>query len=192
MDRRQFVKRAGIGTVGLGALVASPSAVGAHRKGDGHQHFTLVSISRTSAVESLDHALILEGVGSFKAKTGHADRNGGGNFVHVTFSPVFPMGQSLVASGTWHVNDFVSYTDVGLPSYGRIQPSIIVVTVVLRPDAGGSFDGTLLVACNVGFVPLNTGEPEGFQLNIPGLGFDFDTPIVGLTHISIPEGDSSA
>ena len=191
MDRREFVKRAGVGTVGLSALAVAPSALGAYRKGDGHQHFSLVAISRTSAVETTDHALVLEGAGSFKAKSGHADREGGGNFVHVTFSPAFPEGQSLVASGTWHVKNFVSYTD-GLPAYGRVQPSLLVVTVVLRPDAGGSIGGTLLVACNVGFAGLLTGEPEGFKLNLPAAGFNFDTPIVGLTHISIPEGASSA
>jgi hypothetical protein len=191
MHRREFVKRAGIGTVGLSALAVTPAAMGAYRKGDGHQHFSLVALSRTSVVEPLDHVLILEGAGSFKATTGHADHGGGGNFVHVTFTPAFPTGQSLVASGTWDVTGFVSYTD-GLAAYGRIQPSIVVVTVDLHPDGGGSIAGTLQVACNVGFVPLDTGQPEGFKLNLPAAGFNFDTPILGLTHISIPEGASSA
>jgi hypothetical protein len=102
------------------------------------------------------------------------------------------MGQQLVASGKWNVTGFVSYTDgpVALPDYGRVRPSILVVTVVLRPDAGGSLAGTLQIACNVGFAGINTGEPEGFKLSVPG--FNFDTPFAGLTHISIPEGASSA
>jgi hypothetical protein len=192
MDRRQFVKHAGIGTLGLGALAASPVAVAGYRKGDGHQHFSLVSLSGTSAAEvESDNVMLLEGAASFKAKTGQVDREGGGNFNHIRFTPAFPAGQQLLASGTWEPTGFVSYTST-LPDYGRVRPSIVVVTVALHPDGGGSFEGTLLVACNVGFAGLLTGQPEGFKLNLPGRGLNFDTPLVGLTHISIPEGESSA
>src|SRR5919106_4080438 len=193
MDRRQFVKRAGIGSLGLGALVAtSPTALAGFRKGNGHQHFSLVALSGTSEAEAgEDHVLVLEGAGSFKAKNGRVDRQGGGNFVHVRFAPAFPAGEQLVASGKWEVTGFVSYT-AGLPDYGRVRPSILVVTVVLHPDGGGSLDGTLQVFCNVGFAGILTGEPEGFRLNLPGAGINFDTPLLGLTHISIPEGESSA
>jgi hypothetical protein len=192
MDRRQFVKHAGIGTLGLGALAASPVALAGYRKGDGHQHFSLVSLSGTSAAEAgSDNVMLLEGAASFKAKTGQVDREGGGNFAHIRFTPAFPVGQQLLASGTWEPTGFVSYTST-LPDYGRVRPSIIVVTVVLNPDGGGSFEGTLLVTCNVGFAGLLTGQPEGFKLNLPSLGLNFDNPLVGLTHISIPEGESSA
>ena len=192
MDRRQFVKHAGIGTLGLGALAASAVAVAGFRKGDGHQHFSLVSLSGTSAAEvGSDNVMLLEGAASFKAKTGQVDREGGGNFNHIRFTPAFPAGQQLLASGTWEPTGFVSYTST-LPDYGRVRPSIVVVTVALHPDGGGSFEGTLLVACNVGFAGLLTGQPEGFQLNLPSLGLNFDNPLVGLTHISIPEGESSA
>jgi hypothetical protein len=193
MDRRDFVKRVGIGSLGVGALAVTPTALAGYRKGDGHQHFSLVSFSGTSVAEGgSDNAMLLEGAASFKAKNGQVDREGGGNFAHIKFTPAFPMGQELLASGKWEPTGFVSYTTTGLPNYGRVQPSIIVVTVVLEPDAGGSLEGTLQVACNIGFVPLLTGQPEGFKLNLPGAGLNFDTPLVGLTHISIPEGESSA
>ena len=198
MDRRQFVKHAGVGSLGLGALAASPTALAGFRKGNGHQHFSLVALSGTSAAESgEDHVLVLEGAGSFKAKNGQVDREGGGNFVHVRFTPAFPTPtspavQEIVASGKWEVTGFVSYTRRGLPDYGRVRPSILVVTVELHPDAGGSLAGTLEVICNVGFAGISTGQPEGYRLNIPTAGLNFDTPLVGLTHISIPEGESSA
>jgi hypothetical protein len=175
MDRRQFVKHAGIGTLGLGGLAVTPTALAGYRKGNGHQHFSLVSLSGTSAAEvGSDNVMLLEG-----------------NFNHIRFTPAFPAGQQLLASGKWEPTGFVSYTST-LPDYGRVRPSIIVVTVALHPDGGGSFDGTLLVACNVGFAGLLTGQPEGFKLNLPSLGLNFDNPLVGLTHISIPEGESSA
>src|SRR5919106_5571673 len=191
MNRRQFFKRAGVGSVGVGALAVTPPALAGFRKGDQHQHFSLVALSRTSAVEAPDRVMVLEGAGSFKEKTRQVDRQGGGNFVHVQFTPAFPAGQQLVASGKWEGTGFDSYT-AGLPDYGRVRPSILVVTVVLHPDAGGSLDGTLQVICNVGFAGISTGEPEGFRLNLPDAGINFDTPLVGLTHISIPEGESSA
>jgi hypothetical protein len=192
MDRREFVKRAGIGSIGVGALAVTPTALAGYRKGDGHQHFSLVSLSGTSATEvGSDNVMLLEGAASFKAKNGQVDREGGGNFAHIRFTPAFPAGQQLLASGKWEPTGFVSYT-AGLPDYGRVRPSIVVVTVVLHPDAGGALDGTLLVACNVGFAGLLTGQPEGFKLNLPGAGLNFDTPLAGLTHISIPEGESSA
>jgi hypothetical protein len=192
MDRRQFVKHAGIGSLGLGALAVTPAALAGYRKGNGHQHFSLVALSGTSAAEAgFDDVLVLEGAGSFKAKNGQVDREGGGNFVHVRFTPAFPTGQQLVASGKWEVTGFVSYTS-NLPDYGRVRPSILVVTVDLHPDVGGSLAGTLQVICNVGFAGLLTGQPEGYRLNLPGAGINFDTPLVGLTHISIPEGESSA
>src|SRR5215211_2023069 len=140
MDRRQFVKHAGIGSLGLGALSVTPAALA-----------------------GFDHALVLEGAGSFKAKNGQVDREGGGNFVHVRFTPAFPMGQQLVASGKWEVTGFVSYTS-NLPDYGRVRPSILVVTVDLHPDVGGSMAGTLQDICNVGFAGLLTGQPEGYRL----------------------------
>jgi hypothetical protein len=190
MNRRQFIKHAGIGSLGVGALATPSTALAGFRKGNGHQHFSLVALSGTSAEETgEDHVLVLEGAGSFKAKNGQVDRQGGGNFVHVRFRPAFPQGQELVASGKWKVTDFVSYT-ANWPDYGRVRPSILVVTVDLHPDAGGSLPGTLQVICNVGFAGISTGEPEGYRLSLPGI--NFDTPLVGLTHISIPEGESSA
>ncbi|MGH2657840.1 MAG: twin-arginine translocation signal domain-containing protein [Actinomycetota bacterium] len=189
MDRREFLKRAGIGSIGLSTLAVTSPALAGYRKGNGHQHFSLVALSSTSASEATNHVMILEGAGSFKAKTGQVDPKGGGNFIHVEDFP--SPGSGPFASGKWNVKRFVSY-DAGPPfgDYGRIRASILVVTVVLRPDAGGSLEGTLEIACNVGFAGIQTGEPEGFKLSVPG--FDFDTPFLGLTHLSIPEGASSA
>jgi hypothetical protein len=191
MDRREFVKRAGVGSIGLGTLAVTPAALAGFRKGDGHQHFSLVAISTTSAAEATNHAMVLEGAGSFNVKTKHVDHQGGGNFVHIENFPTGLPGP--LASGTWDVTGFVSYVrTTPVSDYGRIRSSILVVTVVLRPDAGGSLEGTLEVICNVGPAGISTGQPEGFRLNLPAAGFNFDTPNTGLTHISIPEGASSA
>jgi hypothetical protein len=188
MDRRQFIKRAGVGSVGLGALAASPSALAGRPgfpKGDGHQHFTLVAISRTpTPVGGINHWMVLEGAGTFKPRARHAD--GGGNFVHLNGDA--PLA-GPIASGKWKVQDLVDYGSL-VGRYGRVQASVLTVSVELRPDAGGQIPGTLIVTCNVGFANLLTGRPEGFELSAAGL--NFNTPVAGLTHISIPEGESSA
>ena len=188
MDRGEFVKRVGVGSIGLGALAAGPVALAARPgfpKGNGHQHFTLVALGRTAApVGGINHWMVLEGAGTFKASAGHAD--GGGNFVHLNGDVPLPRP---IASGKWAVQDLVSYGTV-VGRYGRIQASVLTVAVQLNPDAGGSLPGTLIVTCNVGFANLLTGRPEGFELSVAGL--TFNTPIAGLTHISIPEGESSA
>jgi hypothetical protein len=94
-----------------------------------------------------------------------------------------------IASGKWRVKNLVNYGTV-VGRYGRIQASVLTLNVELHPDAGGSLTGTLIVTCNVGFANLLTGRPEGFELTAGGL--NFNTPVAGLTHISIPEGESSA
>ncbi len=189
MDRREFVKRAGVGSVGLGALAASPAALGGRPgfpKGGGHQHFTLVALTRAAPVgDGIDHMMVLEGAGTFKASPGHAD--GGGNFVHFNWAAP---GTTPIASGKWEVTDFLTYS-TPVADYGRVRASILTVRAQLEPDAGGSFPGTLLIACNVGFVPILTGQPEGFKLSLDA-GLNFNAPFTGLTHISIPEGESSA
>jgi hypothetical protein len=186
MNRREFVTRAGLGSIALGALGASPAgARPGFPKGDNHQHFTLVALSRTPApVEGINHWMVLEGAGTFKASAGHAD--GGGNFVHLNGSA--PLA-GPIASGKWQVQDLLEYGSLA-GRYGRVQASVLTVSVELRPDAGGRVPGTLIVTCNVGFANLLTGRPEGFELSAAGL--NFSTPITGLTHISIPEGESSA
>jgi hypothetical protein len=192
MDRGEFVKRVGVGSIGLGALAAGPVALAARPgfpKGNGHQHFTLVALSGTtpSVIGGIQHMMVLEGAGTFKAGSGeHAD--GGGNFVHLNFAAPTAPGQPF-ASGEWEVNNFISYS-TPVADYGRVRASIITVSVELHPDAGGSVAGTLLVACNVGFAGILTGQPEGFKLDLGSI--NFNAPFAGLTHISIPEGESSA
>jgi hypothetical protein len=191
VDRREFVKRAGVGSIALGALAASPAALAGRPgfpKGDGHQHFTLVALSGTTpaVIAGIRHMMVLEGAGTFKASSGHAD--GGGNFVHLDFAAPTAPGQPI-ASGKWEVTDLISYsTPVG--DYGRVRASIVTVSVQLHPDAGGSVAGTLLVACNVGFAGIIAAPFEGFQLDVGSV--NFNAPFLGLTHISIPEGESSA
>jgi hypothetical protein len=49
---------------------------------------------------------------------------------------------------------------------------------------------TLQIVCNIPFVPLMTGKPEGFSLNVDGLQFHPNVPPMGIT-LFPPAGGSS-
>lgn len=106
----------------------------------------------------------MQGAGTFDPDAGWV--KGGGNFNLVDQAK--PMPLPLIASGFWEAKAFMSYDTKGLGSYGIIQPAIL--TVLADIDVIGS-GLTLEVICNVGAVPLMTGEPEGWKL--------LDTPAYG-------------
>jgi len=70
----------------------------------------------------------------------------------------------------------------GLPSYGTIQPAILT----LLADVEGIGSGlTMEVICNVGAIPLLTGEDEGWKLHdTPAYG-TFEPAGVGISHLSL-------
>jgi hypothetical protein len=92
---------------------------------------------------------------------------------------------SRLTSGFWHPTEFVSYDTKGLGSYGIIQPAILTVLADF-PGIGSGL--TLEVICNVGAVPLLTGEDEGWKLLATPAYGDFvplGPPVVGITHLSV-------
>jgi hypothetical protein len=102
---------------------------------------------------------------------------GGGNF------EVFDQAsaqKTILAQGRWQATQFGNWDTKSLPTYRQIQPGILDLRVNM--DQLGAAD--LRVICNVGFVPLSTGEPEGIRLTTTQHG-RFD-PVTGLTHTSVP------
>jgi hypothetical protein len=86
----------------------------------------------------------------------------------------------------------VLYWTVRDGTYIRVPYGSLIDEPALKPTAH-MFVGSKAPWHEIlGFAGLLTGQPEGFRLNLPGAGINFDTPLVGLTHISIPEGESSA
>src|SRR5918995_1736194 len=183
MDRREFVKRAGVGSIGLGALAASPAALAGgpgFPKGGGHQHFTLVALSGTTpaVVDGIQHMMVLEGAGTFKASSGHAD--GGGNFVHLNFAAPTAPGQPI-ASGKWEVTDLISYsTPVG--DYGRVRASIVTVSVQLHPDAGGSVSGSVVSFSGPGRLILDGAQKVDVNVEV---WVDVETQTFQLTVLGV-------
>jgi hypothetical protein len=124
----------------------------------------------------------MRGAGTFDPDAGWV--KGGGSFV--LFDQAHATPKPLIASGFWEPTTFVSYDTKGLPSYGNIQPAIL--TVLADFDVIGS-GLTLELICNVGAVPLLTGEDEGWKLlHTPAYGsFVQLNPIAGITHLSVQD-----
>jgi len=100
--------------------------------------------------------------------------SGGGTFLHFDDATAVP--KTILGTGTWRPRRLVDFDIVG--TYGQLVAGIMEADIRLRPVAGGSIAATLKVFCNIGAAGLNTGQPEGFNLDVGGLSF---TPLAGLT-----------
>ncbi len=178
--RRNFLKAAGLGSLAAAsvpALLLSPNA----QAQNGHRIYVFVSFSQAPVTKSgVLPRIGMDGAGTFDPDAGWV--KGGGNFT--LFDQAKPTPKPLIASGFWEATGFVSYDTKGLGFFGTIQPAIL--TVLANFDVLGS-GLTLKLICNVGAVPLLTGEDEGWQLlDTPAYGtFQPPTPGVGITHLSI-------
>ncbi len=184
IPRRTILKAAGLGSVAAASVPALlPSLNGLAKSPDnGHRIFTFVSFSQAPATMSgVLPRIGMDGAGTFDPDAGWV--KGGGNFV--LFDQAKPTPKPLIASGFWEATAFVSYDTKGLGFFGKIQPAILTVLAdfdVLGPGL------TLELICNVGAVPLLTGEDEGWRLlDTPAYGsFMPLSPVVGVTHLSVP------
>src|SRR5260370_42071738 len=97
------------------------------------------------------------------------------------------LAHPLLDAGTWEATGFLSYTHgalAGAPTYGHTQPGILEMTADVEGIGSGL---TMVVICNVGAVPLATGQPEGWRLlNTPLGDFNPLSPIIGVTYLSLP------
>ncbi len=191
MDRRTFLKRAGLGSVALGSLtgLGGMSAIAAFAEDEElngvreRRHATFVAISRAPRSGNVVPTLAMEGRVVFSADAEKA--RGGGNLTG--WDDATPVPKHILASGRWRVLEFVSYDTFDLEPYGRIQASILELNVALRDELSGrTGNGLLRLICNVGAGGRMTGEPEGFTLD-PEPPFGKFKPVIGLTHISTPD-----
>ena len=184
-DRREFLKKAGLGAVTLASLPAlAISGTKAADAAEEERVFYFVAFSKAT-VSGRDHRFGIAGAGGFDPEKGIA--HGWGTYSYVDFSAPGP-AKPLIASGRWRVTKLLKYGhQVG--ASGAIRPSIVDLQVDLTPDTGAKITGaTLRLICNVGYARLMTGEPEGYKLTVPGIPGTFEPldPVVGITHIGVP------
>jgi len=195
-DRREFLKKAGLGSIALGTLPTFISPLTAPAWAQGGTSFTFLALSRAGPAGTAAqpaHILIMGGQGQFNSSQVASPVDGGGVYTHFTAPGTPP--RPIEASGTWKAKLLASYKQVG--TYGVFAAGIVELVVDLFrqvPSPAVIRGARLKIVCNLGPAGImNPGEEEGFTLSI--LGTDFFTggtpgpflpltPNVGLTVFS--------
>lgn len=192
LNRRNLIRGAGA-AAGAGLLLGSAGAASlpallpnlnalAGRSNNGHRIYVFVSFSQAPAISEVLPRIGMQGAGTFDPDARWV--KGGGSFTLVDQSK--PTPKPLIASGFWEPTAFVSYDTKGLGSFGTIQPGILTF---LADVDGIGLGLTMEVICNVGAVPLLTGEDEGWKLlDTPAYGsfVPLSPTVTGISHLSIP------
>lgn len=177
MDRRAFLKKAGIGTVALASLPALINSLAASARGDddegvGKTNFQFLSFSKGSTVAGVDHRIVMGGEGTVEG----SEVEGGGSFVHFDNASAVP--KTILASGTWKAKRLLDFKLIG--TWGAFSAGNLEMEVELVRDfpSPGVIKATLEQICNIGAAGLSTGEEEGFMLTIPGVPFSPFVPVI--------------
>ena len=187
MDRKGFLKKAGVATAGAAAVpgLLATEAFARPRHHGTQRVWTFVAVDQAPPTNHVvQPRMFMEGCGNFDplAKT----VSGGGRFFLFDNDPARPAPKPLIAFGSWRATTFVNYDTKGLPTYAVTQPAILE----LLADVQGLGSGlTLEVICNVGAAGAagQTGEEEGWTLmGTPYGNFMQQSPPMGLSYLSIP------
>jgi hypothetical protein len=181
IERRELLKRAGVGSAALAAFPALPGVTWASDDDDGgRRRFYFQAASGQAATISGGESILMSGCGSFGARS----VRGGGEFVHFDGTKI--PSPEFIATGSWRATRFVSFREVG--TWGVGVAGILEMEIKLLPCDGPVVRGaTLVVVCNIGVAGLVTGQPEGFVLTVPGLApFRQFHPELGLTFFTGP------
>jgi hypothetical protein len=203
MQRREFLRKAGLGSVALAAapmfghLLAPPAMGGASM-----HNFALVALTGADTTDGRVHRIGLQGSGVFHPHSKTV--RGGGSFEYFDAGPP-GVPKPILGSATWRARKVIKFTSC-VPGYtcttpggttaGRITPSVVDMAVDIAFNEGPKIKGAWFrLICNVGFAGIinidpDTGEPlpEGYFLTFthPDYGtleFKPLDPIIGITHI---------
>jgi hypothetical protein len=185
IERRELLKRAGIGSATLAAFPAFAGAAWADDdRDDGRRRFYFQAVSGQAATIGGGESIIMSGCGSF----GDCAVRGGGEFVHFDGTKI--PSPDFIATGSWRATRFLSFEEVG--TWGVGVAGILELKVKLIPCDGPVIrPASLVVVCNIGPAGLVTGRPEGFVLTVPGMTpFSPFHPELGLTFFTRPCPDA--
>lgn len=170
VDRREFLRDLGLGSIALGSLPAMlgmlAPPVEAQMRGVNF-HFTTVASAGSGANA---HLLASFGQGHFEPRPGARVQGTGGYFLfRPAASPPFP----LVGSGRWEARMLVSYKQLGTYGIAASGLAEIVADLYQGVPASAVMRGALLtIVCNIAAAGLmNPGEIEGVKWSIPGTDF---------------------
>lgn len=180
IDRRKFLKKAGLGSIALASLPALGNALAkpAWAKEGTNFHFLAFSATGPAGTPaSPQHRIAMGGQGTFDPATPGSEVVGGGAYAHHLFPGANPPAGGtavpIVASGTWKARRLVSYKQIG--TWGVLAAGVLEMVIDLFseiPSKATIRGARLKIACNIGPAGLvNPGEMEGFTLSVPGTDF---------------------
>jgi hypothetical protein len=175
MERKEFLKRAGLGSAALASFPALTEAALA-QGGRGRRRFHFVALSGVAPTLTGGDGIVMAGRGTFT----RSEAEGLGDFVHFDGTKI--PSTDFIATGKWTVGRLLSFEQVG--AWGTLVAGIAEFRIRLRPCEGPSRRATLKVVCNIGPAGIITDpfQQEGFTLTLPGgVTFSPFTPNIGLT-----------
>lgn len=165
MDRRSFLKTAGLGSLALASFPALHDALSGRALAAAKSGYYLVALSQAATIDKVQHFGVVSGAGSFTA----SEVDGGGSFLHFDNAP--PAPKPVIGAGTWVARRLVNFAPLGVATSlmaGILEMEVELLREVPSPAA---FPAKLKIVCNIGPAGLQTGQPEGFFLTIPGSPF---------------------
>lgn len=169
MDRREFLKKAGLGSIALGSLPVLAGTLARPVWAANQINFRFLSVSQANTILGVQHRVNISGDG----KITPAQLAGGGSFNH--FDNASSVPKTLLAFGTWKAKHLISFGLIG--DYGALAAGLLEMGIDLIPVGGPVTPATLKVVCNIGAAGLKTGEEEGATLTIPGAPFGPFAPV---------------
>ena len=175
MDRRKFLKKAGLGSIAVGSLPVLAGTLARPVWAANQTNFRFLSVSQAETTGTVQPRVNISGDG----KITPGEVVGGGSFnLFDNTPPTVP--KPLLAFGTWKAKDLISFRLIG--TYGALAAGILKMEIDLIPVSGlGGLvtPATVRAVCNIGAAGLSTGEEEGATLTIPGAAFGPFTPVAG-------------
>lgn len=182
MKRREFLKKAAIGTAGLATLPALGNIPTARAQTEAQMNFHFVCISLAGTVANVLHQILMTGDGQIQPNF-----EGGGFYYHTDAAS--PVPRTLLGSGTWEAVRLVSWNPIG--NYGVAFAGVLEMEVNLLQQipSAAVIPAKLKVVCDLAVANLvNPNENgEGYELTIPDADFGpFKQvhPALGLTLFS--------
>ena len=160
-SRREFLKKAGIGSAAIAALPALGDLLATPVLASDRIGFHLVAASKNAAGTE---RVIMAGDGLLT----DSEATGGGTFVHFSISTGVPV---IIATGTWKANRLNSFTRVGTP-LGLGSSGVADMDIDLIPANNERVEARLKIFCDLPGPGRTTSGEEGFMLTVNGNTFE--------------------
>lgn len=155
-SRREFLKKAGIGSAALATLPALADLLATPVLASDRIGFKLVAASKMGT-----ERVLMAGEGLMT----DSEATGGGTFVHFSATDL-----SIIATGVWKATRLRSFATVGTP-FGLATSGIADMDIDLIPANNERVEARLQIFCDLPGPGRFTGEDEGFILTVEGKTF---------------------